>query len=199
MWQWEGQPMEWVLVYLGLAVVVGVAANTRGRSGLGWFLLALLISPLISGLLVLALPRIGKVVTPSDERSLHTAEHQIASQRSGRSFEAEGVLRGFPYRVRENGSIEAMMMGGLVRFQDMEQFLAAAEGRDATSARREPAPFDPNNPIVDPLSNLPEGSRIERHFRRRIVFLPDGTVLGETDGGLRKFKTFEEWRRFIEK
>jgi len=40
-----------------LAVIVGVAANTRGRSGLGWFLLALLISPVLAGLLVLALGR----------------------------------------------------------------------------------------------------------------------------------------------
>jgi hypothetical protein len=48
----------WIgIVWIGLAVVVGVAANTRGRSGGGWFLLAVLISPLIAGLLVLALPR----------------------------------------------------------------------------------------------------------------------------------------------
>ena len=61
------------------------------------------------------------------------------------------------------------------------------------------APFDPNDPIVDPLSNLPPGSKIEHHFRRRVALLPDGTVLGETDGGLRRFKAFEEWRRFIGK
>jgi hypothetical protein len=35
-----------------------IAANTRGRSGLGWFLLAVLISPLLAGLLVVALPRL---------------------------------------------------------------------------------------------------------------------------------------------
>jgi hypothetical protein len=57
--------------------------------------------------------------------------------------------------------------------------------------------FDPANPIVDPLSNLPDGSRIERHFGRRIAFLPDGTVVGETNDGLRSFKTFEDWRRAI--
>ena len=43
--------------WLALAIIVGVAANTRGRSGVGWFLLAAVISPLIAGLLVLALPR----------------------------------------------------------------------------------------------------------------------------------------------
>jgi hypothetical protein len=51
--------MGWVLFYFGLAAVVGVAANTRERSGFGWFLLALVISPLIAGLLVMALPRLG--------------------------------------------------------------------------------------------------------------------------------------------
>jgi hypothetical protein len=50
--------MLWWLpvAYFALAIVVGVAAqHRRGRSGFGWFLLALLISPLIAGLLVLAL------------------------------------------------------------------------------------------------------------------------------------------------
>ena len=35
-----------------LAVIVGAAAHARGRSGIGWFLLAaLLLSPLIAGIL----------------------------------------------------------------------------------------------------------------------------------------------------
>jgi len=59
------------------------------------------------------------------------------------------------------------------------------------------ATFDPNDPIVDPLSNLPPGSKIEHHFRRRVALLPDGTVLGETEGGLKRFRTFDGWRRFI--
>jgi hypothetical protein len=42
---------------LALSIIVGVAANTRGRSGFGWFLLSLIISPILAGLLVLALPR----------------------------------------------------------------------------------------------------------------------------------------------
>ena len=43
--------------WFGFSIVVGVAANTRGRTGFGWFLLAIVISPLLAGLLVLALPR----------------------------------------------------------------------------------------------------------------------------------------------
>jgi len=44
------------LVLLGLAIVVGIAASVRGRNGVGWFFLAVAITPLIAGLLVLVLP-----------------------------------------------------------------------------------------------------------------------------------------------
>jgi hypothetical protein len=114
--------MELVLFYLGLAVVVGVAANTRGRSGFGWFLLSLLITPVITGLLVLALPRVGQIAAPPQP---------------DRSFEPEAVLKGFPYRLRENGTIDAMMTGGLVHFRDMEQFRAAVEGGDVDNVEAE--------------------------------------------------------------
>ena len=35
------------------------------------------------------------------------------------------------YRVTEGGIVEAMMPGGLVRFNNMDQFRAASEGRDS--------------------------------------------------------------------
>lgn len=49
--------MEIAFFWLAFAVIVGVAANTRGRNPIGWFLLSVIISPLLAGLLVLALPR----------------------------------------------------------------------------------------------------------------------------------------------
>lgn len=45
-----------VFFWLALAIIVGVAANTRGRDGFDWFVLAVIISPVLAGLLVLALP-----------------------------------------------------------------------------------------------------------------------------------------------
>jgi hypothetical protein len=51
--------MEIILFLVGLAVVVGIAANYHGRNGLGWGLLSLVISPILSGLLLLVLPRLG--------------------------------------------------------------------------------------------------------------------------------------------
>lgn len=46
--------MELVIVFwIVLAVVIGFAANSRGRSGIGGFLLAFFFSPVIAGLLLL--------------------------------------------------------------------------------------------------------------------------------------------------
>jgi hypothetical protein len=50
--------MEIVLGWLVFAVIVGFAAGGRGRTGIGWFLLAVLFSPLLMGLLVFVLPNL---------------------------------------------------------------------------------------------------------------------------------------------
>jgi hypothetical protein len=47
--------VEIVFLWIGLCVVVGVAANARGRNEAGWFFLSLSISPLIALLLVLVM------------------------------------------------------------------------------------------------------------------------------------------------
>lgn len=49
--------MDLMFFWLAAAVVVGVIAAARNRSGFGWFLLAVVISPLLAGILVLALGR----------------------------------------------------------------------------------------------------------------------------------------------
>ena len=47
--------MEWFLFWIGGAIGVGIiATNYRGRDSAGWFLLSLLISPLLGLLFVLA-------------------------------------------------------------------------------------------------------------------------------------------------
>lgn len=48
--------LAFLFFWIVFAIIVGVAANTRGRDGVGWFVLAVLISPLLAGLLLLALP-----------------------------------------------------------------------------------------------------------------------------------------------
>ena len=46
--------MEFAVIWFTLAVVVGIAAAIRGKSGLGYFLLAVVLSPVI-GVVLLAL------------------------------------------------------------------------------------------------------------------------------------------------
>src|SRR5258707_15739607 len=46
--------------WIGLSIVVAVAANTRGRSPIAGFIYAIIFSPLLSGLLLLALPNLAK-------------------------------------------------------------------------------------------------------------------------------------------
>jgi len=49
--------MEFLIGWILFSAVVGVSAKTRGRGGGNWFLLSLLISPLLAGLFLLASPR----------------------------------------------------------------------------------------------------------------------------------------------
>lgn len=82
--------MELVLFWLGLAVVVAVAANTRGRSGGGWFLLAIVISPLLAGLLVLALPRLN---APKPEPMLSGSATKVCPECAERVQAAARICR----------------------------------------------------------------------------------------------------------
>ena len=88
--------MEIIFGWFLFSIVVGVAANTRGRFGFGWFILSVLISPLFAGLLVLALPR-GN----SD------------------AFRPDGMLGQTPFRTLPNGEVEAMLQGAPVRFRSV--------------------------------------------------------------------------------
>jgi hypothetical protein len=55
-------------------------------------------------------------------------------------FVPDGVFGGIPYRVLPSGSIDAMMPGGMVRFRNMDQLLAAADRNQTLSSvpRTEP-------------------------------------------------------------
>lgn len=48
--------MEIAFIYVALSIACAFLAARRGRSGFGWFLIALLFSPLIGFIFVLVLP-----------------------------------------------------------------------------------------------------------------------------------------------
>lgn len=106
--------MEFLIVYVLLAIVVGVAANARGRSGGGWFLLAIVISPIIAGLLVLVMNRVSppNVFTP------------------------DGVHAGVPYRRTRDGGVLALLGGQRVKFKTPADFKAAVDGPAAQAPRQ---------------------------------------------------------------
>lgn len=73
--------MEYVVVWTIVAVLIGVAANSRGRSGIGWFFLAMIISPLIAGLLLMLFgtpaSALAKTATPTAGAEVATPETHV--------------------------------------------------------------------------------------------------------------------------
>lgn len=45
----------WIFLWLGLSIVTAVAANARGRSGIAWFFIAAIFSPLLGLVAVLVM------------------------------------------------------------------------------------------------------------------------------------------------
>jgi hypothetical protein len=92
--------------WIGFAVIVGVAANTRGRSGIGWALLALLISPLVAGLLLLALPG----------SKLSTEQYEQRNQKWARNGGWRGAIEDWRYGTAEQRAAAAQRPIGFIVF-----------------------------------------------------------------------------------
>jgi len=94
--------MEIFIVWLVLAFLVGFAASSRGRSGARWFLLAVIILPLIAILFVLALPNLkhqellARMAKPEPRlltrAGLGGKSTRVDVDRTPRPFEPDGVL-----------------------------------------------------------------------------------------------------------
>lgn len=110
--------MEILIGWIVLAGVVAIIAAARGRNAIGWLLLAIITSPLIACIIVLALPNLHQ-----QELLRKITDKPIPGDRA--PFEPDGVYAGFPYRVAADGSIEAVMQGAKVRFQNFDKFTGA--------------------------------------------------------------------------
>ena len=71
-----------------------------------------------------------------------------------RQFEPDGVYNGIPYRVLADYSIEAMMKGGLVKFQNMNQLVASSVSA-AADPRRSVIPHGEFDNADDQIVNIP--------------------------------------------
>jgi hypothetical protein len=103
------------LLWLVLAGLVGVSAGHQGRSMVGWFVLGVVISPPMAGFLMRALGQAGSFDLQLGEPLMPPA----------RTFQPEGSYGEVPYKVNDTGSIDAVLAGKVVRFFDVEEFLAA--------------------------------------------------------------------------
>lgn len=55
-----------VIFWLVLCFVIAAGASSRGRSGVGWFFISALVSPIIGTIILVCLPRVEK---PADKIS----------------------------------------------------------------------------------------------------------------------------------
>lgn len=116
--------MSIIIGWLLLSAVVSIAASSRGRNGVFWFVIAVVTSPLIAFLFVFALPNLKQEATLERIASGTNQQkllHEIA-------MESDGALNGIPYRVATDGSIYAIMQGAPVKFADFEKFTKAVGG-----------------------------------------------------------------------
>jgi hypothetical protein len=184
--------MEFVLFWLIFAFVVAVAASARGRSGAAWFLVSIVLSPLIGLILVLVLPNLrheqllhtlaGRSAAPP-RASLGGKATRVSIDRSDRPFTPDGIYAGAPYRAERDGSVTAMMSGGIVAFRSVEQFQAAMEGK---TFRQDDGDVDPKVFAKYPQESGDLRYRVER----------DGRVFAwSRDTGE---KIFKDWRSFFD-
>lgn len=80
--------MEIVVLWLILAIAVGALANSRGRSGVGFFLLSAILSPLLGLIVVLVMSDLTAVEKKDRERQAEHEKHlesikAIAQPRGG--------------------------------------------------------------------------------------------------------------------
>jgi hypothetical protein len=67
-----------VFFYFGFACVCGVLANTRGRNGFGWFVLGLLISPILAGVaVILPVLILGALLLKEQQVHCRSALHNV--------------------------------------------------------------------------------------------------------------------------
>ncbi|MDP1866964.1 MAG: hypothetical protein Q8L13_11575 [Bradyrhizobium sp.] len=142
--------MEIFAIWCIFCVVVGVAANARGRSGFSWFLASMVISPLIATAFVVLMRDLRqerllekadagrRVPAPTYLNPTRTVDDKappkarflgkasrVTIDRTPKPFEPDGVYAGIPYRVVDGGGVDAVMQGTVVRFTTLEKFTAA--------------------------------------------------------------------------
>lgn len=69
--------MEWLAFWIIACVIVGIVAGSNGRSGFGYFVLSLFISPVLGGLLVLGLGKSAAATAGADAEGKPTPKTHV--------------------------------------------------------------------------------------------------------------------------
>jgi hypothetical protein len=85
--------MEIIAFWVILALVVGYGATRKGRSGVGWFLLSVLVSPLIAGILLI-------IVGQSSTRVVAPRPDHVATLTSLADLHDRGILSDEEYEAK---------------------------------------------------------------------------------------------------
>lgn len=92
-----------LVFWIVMAVGIGAAADARGRHGFAWFMIAVMLSPVVGAILLALYP------------SLHV-------------FPAMHIYEGVPFR--KNGThFDALIDGVIVRFFDQDTFMKVVNDR----------------------------------------------------------------------
>lgn len=102
--------MELLYLYFLLAVLVAIMAAIRGRPAWLWFLIAVFTTPLIGGLVVMALPRLANApVADGPQRDMYTPMPQsvpMPCDSTVRIIRPRSLTDRFrPYRIFVNGAL----------------------------------------------------------------------------------------------
>ena len=77
--------MEIAIIWIGLALIIGAYANSKGHSFVGFFLLAVILSPLLAGLIeLIRAPNVVKVeanaIRSGDRRKCPSCAELVKSE-----------------------------------------------------------------------------------------------------------------------
>ena len=104
-----------IIIWLALAIVIGIAAARRGRSGLGWLVASLILSPLIAAILLALLPdrRYEEVVRQLAAQKVTTVLCETPTVIAGHAFTTGKITRRSSERVLPNTLVEFGIKDGL--------------------------------------------------------------------------------------
>jgi hypothetical protein len=93
--------MELILFWFFVSILVAVFASSRNRSGFGWFLLSLIISPLITFIFLAILPkRVGYSLANEVQQTLESRLKEIER------LKLENVITEDEYQIKRKKIIE---------------------------------------------------------------------------------------------